>query len=116
MKSQLLRLENLSGDQIQYLTGLSPEVWQAVWQYFDPSLSADAACTESAGRRISLGSSRKAVLGLEDQLLLVLVHLRRLGRMEQELSYQFGVSKSRDKFSLSVSWIRTHLAQLVKCT
>ena len=42
-------------------------------------------------RKRSTGAGRKDELSLEDQLLLTFMRFR-LGRLEQDLSYQFGVS------------------------
>ena len=45
------------------------------------------------GHAIARGSGRKSKLSLQDQLLLTLMRLR-LGRMEKELAYHFGIDEA----------------------
>ena len=80
-----------------YLTGLIIENWDALWEFLDPSpenvLSAKSAATEEEGRLNCPGAGRKPQLSQDDQLLMTMMRLR-LGRNEQDLAYQFGVSVS----------------------
>ena len=57
--------------------------------------SQPAGETEAAWRLCAPGQERKGVLPLEDELLIVLLHLL-LGRIEhaQDLVYEFGVTDS----------------------
>lgn len=99
LRSQLLRFENVRLDhsQLEYLTGLSKRVWDTVWKFLHVTptsiVSRQAAARNERGRKISPGSGRRAKLSLEDQFLLTMMRLR-LGRFEQELAYQFGISKA----------------------
>ena len=72
-------------------------MWDCLWRFFEPSekniLSMYSASKNDAQRRISFGSGRKSELSLEDQLLLTMMRLR-LGRLEQELAYSFGIDVS----------------------
>ena len=99
LSSQLLRFENIKNDDklLKYYTILSRVYWDVLWKYLQPSpeniLSQKSAASEEAGRIISFGSGRKSKLSLQDELFMTLMRLR-LGRLEQELAYQFGVSSS----------------------
>ena len=48
---------------------------------------------DGEGHAIARGSGRNSKLSLQDQLLLTLLRLR-LGRMEKELVYQFGIDEA----------------------
>lgn len=97
LKSQLFRYENIRGNEqeMEFLTGLNTTTWDILWVLLDVShanvLSVKASASESQGRKIAKGSGRKSVLSLEDQLLLTLMRFR-LGRLQEELAYSFGVS------------------------
>ena len=99
LSSQLLRFANVKNDDemLKYYTSFTREYWEVLWKYLQPSpeniLSQQSVASEEAGRKISLGSGRKSKLPLEDELFMTLMRLR-LGRLEQELAYQFGVSTS----------------------
>ena len=56
-------------------------------------MSARSAAIEKDGRLNCPGAGRKPSLLLEDDLLITLMRLR-LGRLERDLAYQFGVSES----------------------
>lgn len=109
LRSQVFRYDNIKDDgaQLAYLTGLTQDMWRALWQYLKPSradvLSAQSAESESKGRVNAPGAGRKPVLSMEDELLVTLMRLR-LGRQEQDLAYQFGLSKSSVS-RISVKWI-----------
>ena len=99
LRSQVLRFENVKNDptQLMFLTGLTLPIWNALWSFLKASpknvLSAKSAATEVEGRVRFPGAGRKPVLSMEDQLFMTLMRLR-LGRSEQDLAYQFGVSLS----------------------
>ena len=56
-------------------------------------VSAKSAAKKAEGRLNCPGAGAKPSLDLEDQMLLTLMRLR-LGRLEKDLAYQFGVSES----------------------
>ena len=124
LKSQVFRYENIKEDrrQLLFLTGLTPEMWFALWSFIKPSreniISAKSAASEARGRVNTAGAGRKSVLSLEDELLMTLMRLR-LARQEQDLAYQFGVSCSSVsgitlmwKFVILTSWTHSYLAQM----
>ena len=58
-------------------------------------LSQKCAANEEIGRKNVRGAGRLAVVTLEDQLLVRMTRLRiRLGWLQQELAYMFGVSEA----------------------
>ena len=99
LKAQLFRFDNVKDNkELEFLTGLNKKQWDAVWTFLDVRssndvLSARAAKTESSGRTYAQGSGRHSRLSMEDELLLTLMRLR-LGRLQEELAYTFGVSES----------------------
>ena len=63
-------------------------------------LSQKCAAIEERGRKNVRGAGRLAVVTLEDQLLVRLTRLRiRLGWLQQELAYMFGVSEAGVSFT-----------------
>lgn len=93
LKSQLFRYANVKEDaaQLEFLTGLSPEIWDSVWAVLKPSdgmQSQKSAAKELEGRQLAPGGGRKPELSLEDEMMMTLVRLR-LGRLEGELAYMF---------------------------
>ena len=98
LESQVYRFENVKKDdkQLRFCTGLSSTMWTNLWDFLQPSpanmLSSRSAATESQGRQRSVGAGVRSALSLEDQLLLVLMRLR-LGRLEMDLAFQFGISQ-----------------------
>ncbi|XP_065199188.1 uncharacterized protein LOC135830965 [Sycon ciliatum] len=82
---------------MEFLTGLSNGAWKSLWSYLQVRpgaiLSEKSAAREQEGRKIARGSGRVSILSQEDQLLLTLMRLR-LGRLQEELAYSFGVSES----------------------
>ena len=91
--------ENVKSDnaQLLFLTGLSVNTWSALWTFLKPFpeniISGKSAATEAEGRTNAPGAGSKATLSLEDHLFMTTMHIR-LGRAEQDLAYQFGVSAS----------------------
>ena len=87
------------------------------WRFFKPSekniLSMYSALKDDAQRRISFGSGRRSELLLEDQLLLTMMRLR-LGRLEQELAYSFGIDVSNVSRIIQkwISYMYLHLGLL----
>ena len=72
--------------------------WEALWKALgvelEKILSQKCAANEESGRKNVRGAGRLAVVTLEDQLL-VMTRLRiRLGCLQQELAYIFGVSEA----------------------
>ena len=65
-----------------------------MWDFLEPShhsiVSFKAAANEESGRKIAEESGRRSALSLEDQLFMVMVRPR-LGRLQEELAYMFGV-------------------------
>ena len=58
-------------------------------------LGQKCAANEERGRKNVRGAGRLAVVTLEDQLLVLMTRLRiRLGWLQQELPYMFGVSEA----------------------
>ena len=99
LKTQQFRFDNIKDDskQLEFFTGLNRETWDCLWGFLGVSssrdiLSAKAAASEKKGRKILPGSGRKFSLAVEDQLLMTMMRLR-LGRLQQELAYCFGVSE-----------------------
>ena len=82
------------GPQLQFLTGLSREYWDILWNDLQPLsgniISQKSAKKEAEGRLNCPGAGRKAVLSPEDELLMTLMRLR-LGRLEEDLAFVFGV-------------------------
>ena len=70
-----------------------------MWRFIKPSeenirLSKSAAKDEEGQqRKTAAGAGVKCALSLEDQLLMTLMRLR-LGQIEQELAYTFGINMS----------------------
>ena len=97
LKSQLFKYDNIKDhpEQLAYLTGLSPSNWSLLWKFLKASeinvVSRQASRT--LGRLIARGSGRKSTISPEDQLLITMMRLR-LGRMENELAYQFGCTEA----------------------
>ena len=97
LKSQLFKYDNTKDhpEQLTYLTGLSPLNWSLLWKFLKASeinvVSRQASRT--LGRLIARGSGRKSAISPEDQLLITMMRLR-LGRMENELAYQFGCTEA----------------------
>ena len=73
--------------------------WEALWKVLgielkEGILSQKCAASEERGRKNVRGAGRLAVITLEDELL-VMTRLRlRLGWLQQELAYIFGVSEA----------------------
>ena len=111
LEKRIFRFQNVKdadgGEQLKFLTGLSREYWDVLWSDLQPSaeniLSKRSAEKEAQGRLNCPGQGRPSVLTLEDELLMTLMRLR-LGRMEQELAYVFGVDKST-VCRIFVKWI-----------
>ena len=84
-----------------FISGLTLSVvhWDALWKALDIELkekilSKMCAAKEERGRKNVRGAGRLAVVKLVDQLL-VMTRLRiRLGWLQQELAYIFGVSEA----------------------
>ena len=99
LRSHVLSYENWRQDEerFEYYTGMTPAYWKVLWEQLDPSdeniLSQEAAATEESGRLVCHGHGRRSKLSLEDQLLMTLMRLR-LGRLEQDLAYEFGVHQT----------------------
>lgn len=97
LRSQIFRFVNIRDDQLEFLTGLSSATWKVLWAFLKAApgavLSEAAASTLSAGRKIAPGSGRMPQLSFEDQLLATLMRFR-LGRLQVELAYNFGVSET----------------------
>ena len=100
LRSQVFSFENIRGDneKLSHLTGLSTSQWEAVWGTLDVQSKADllspgSAMTEEKGRRNAPGAGVDSPLSLEDQFLLTLMRLR-LGWLQLELAYVFGVSEA----------------------
>ena len=91
LKSQVFRYANIKSDSAQmlFLTGLSKDMWHALWTYLKPSrenvLSAKSAAAEAAGRTNAPGAGRKPILDLEDQLLVTMMRLRLTARTGSDL-------------------------------
>lgn len=111
LQGQLFRFDNIKNDdaQLAFLTGLNRETWDALWEVLqvsehDIQSQAAAAREKEVGRKISTGSGRKPALSLEDQLLVALMRLR-LGNLEEQLAYIFGIDVFNivDVVQLSVS-------------
>ena len=74
--------------------------WEPLWKALgielkEKILSQKCAANEQRGRKNVRGAGRLAVVTLEDQLLVRMTHLRiRLGWLQQELAYMFGVSEA----------------------
>ena len=114
LKSQVFRYANIKSDSAQmlFLTGLSKDMWHALWTYSKPSrenvLSAKAAAAGAAGRTNAPGAGRKPILDLEDQLMVTMMRLR-LGRQEQDLAYQFDVSISC-VYRITTMWLNFYVS------
>ena len=88
-------------DQLRhsFLDSLSVVQWEALWKALgielkENILSQKCAANEEKGRKNVRGAGWLAVVTLEDQLL-VMTRLRiRLGWLQQELAYIFGVSEA----------------------
>ena len=82
---------------MQFYTGLLKRYWDVLWMDLQLStenkLSQKSAYTEERERKICPGSGRKCALSLEDELFMTLIRLR-LGRLEAELGFEFGISPS----------------------
>ena len=121
VKGQLLRFEVMADDtkQLQLSTGVTFESWKAWWDYLKSTaanvVSKSSSKPEEVGRKFSSGHN--VLLSLEDQLLLTLMRLR-LGRMKQELTDQFGISRSAVSrclitwVNVSALWFAAYLATL----
>ena len=95
LRSQLLRFQNVAKDdeQLMFFTGINKEIWSALWFLLQPEgggIVSNRSVMDGVRKR-STGAGRKDELSLEDQLLLTFMRFC-LGRLEQDLSYQFGVS------------------------
>ena len=108
LRRQLFRFENIKNDdaQLAFLTELNRETWDALWKVLQVSehgiqSQAAAAREKEVGRKISTGSGRKPALSLEDQLLVALMRLR-LGNLEEQLAYLFGINVSNISRLLSM--------------
>ena len=78
-----------------FLTGLVTHMWNALWKYLKPS-PEKVFGVRSAAKEDRLrypGAGRKPTLNLEHEMLLTLMRLR-LGRLEKDLAYEFGVTES----------------------
>ena len=99
LRTQIFRSDNIKrdGQKLMFLTGLNVGMWSALWQFLKPSptdvISRRSAEKEAEGRLNCPGAGRKPSLTMEDELLLTLMRLR-LGRLEKDLAYQFGVTES----------------------
>ena len=84
---------------MKFVTGLDKEMWTIVWCFIKPSKenirSSKSTAKDEEGRqsKTATGTSVKCALCLEDQLLMMLMRLR-LGQIEQELAYTFGINVS----------------------
>ena len=96
MKYQGFRFRNAKTDpdQLMYMTGLTLQIWNTLWEFLEPSLedvlSAKSAAIEERGRINFSGAGRKPALSQEDQLLMTLMR-RRLARNEQDLAFTSSV-------------------------
>ena len=100
LKRQVRRFSNIidaDDGQLYFYTGLTKEYWQVLWDDLKLSqenrLSQKVAFKENSGRVNMPGAGRKHRLSLEDEMLMTLVRLR-LGRLEEDLPYEFDVSMS----------------------
>ena len=83
-----------------FISGWSVVQWEALWKALgielkEKILSQKCAANGERGRKNMRGAGRLAVVTLEDQLLVMTRRLRiRLGWLQQELAYIFGVSEA----------------------
>ena len=80
-----------------FISGLSVVQWEALWKALGIELkekifSQKCAANKERGRKNVRGAGRLAVVTLEDQLLVMTRSRIRLGWLQQELAYIFGVS------------------------
>ena len=73
--------------------------WEALWKALgielkEKILSQKCAANEERGRKNVRGAGWLAVVTLEDQLLVMTCLRIRLGWMQQELAYIFGLSEA----------------------
>ena len=90
-----------SGDSIfEFYTGLSLPAFDCLWDFIEASEGniLSSLSTGSVG-----GRGRKSTLSLHDQILFVLMRLR-LGLLEKDLAFRFGVSESSVS-RIFVKWI-----------
>ena len=78
----------------EFYTGVSPASFDSLWDFLKPSEENVLSHRQAA----SVGSphafaGRKSTLSLHDQLFMVLMRLR-LGLLERDLAFRFGVSES----------------------
>ena len=78
----------------EFYTGVSPASFDSLWDFLKPSEENVLSHRQAA----SVGSphafaGRKSILSLHDQLFMVLMRLR-LGLLERDLAFRFGVSES----------------------
>ena len=99
LRKQVFRFRNVKEDpdELFFLTGISLQVWNALWTFLRPTaegvVNAKSAVKKAEGRLNCPGAGAKPSLDLEDQMLYSLMRLR-LGRLEKDLADQFGVSES----------------------